>query len=160
MSDMVGNPEDRFSRDAPQLISLIFYQIRIISTCQQRCAKLKFFVPVCLFFISNEQFISVYFLVNYHLSRVMRKSTFVVSDRNWARDLTFRVNKVEGMFYVAKPMALVSCPVYHAADLPLCFRICKKQLISWRGSFQFLHTRPRHQNFQPSWIQSYLLNYH
>ena len=73
-----------------------------------------------------------------NLSCVMRKQTFwfpIRSDTNqaiqlqkMARGLKFRIYKVEGLYYL-----------YHrAADLRLCFRICKMLVFSRRGSFDRL----------------------
>ena len=66
----------------------------------------------------------------------MRKPVFQVFDQvrhelgvrlqKMARGLKFRIKEVEGLYYVAKTKALISD--YRAADLSLCFRICKKQV--------------------------------
>ena len=59
-------------------------------------------------------------------------------DTNWTvqpqmtRGLKFLIDEVDGStIYVVKTKALISC----AADLRLCFCICKKQVFSWHGSY-------------------------
>ena len=85
-------------------------------------------------------------LFGIYLSRVMRKPTFwfpTWSDTNqavklqkMARGLKFRIQKVEGLFYLCgENKGADQLRGYREADLPLCFRICKTLVFSWYGSF-------------------------
>ena len=73
----------------------------------------------------------------------MRKPVFRVnfpirSDRNqavqpqkMARDLKFWIKKVEGLYYLcSENKGTDQLCSYWAADLHLCFRICKRQVFS------------------------------
>ena len=80
-----------------------------------------------------------------NLSHVMKKQTFCFptwSDTNQAvqvqkiaRGLKFRIKEVEGLYYQCSEnkgadQLHSNCTAYCAADLRLCFRICKKQVFS------------------------------
>ena len=53
-----------------------------------------------------------------------------------ARGLKFRINKVEGLFYLcSQNKGADQLHGYRAADLHLCFRICKKQVFSRHGTY-------------------------
>ena len=47
-----------------------------------------------------------------------------VQSQKMARKLKFWIKKVEGLYYVVKTKALISC--YRTADLRFCFRIMQK----------------------------------
>ena len=76
----------------------------------------------------------------------MRKPVFGVSDKSntnqavqpqkMARGLKFHIYKVEGLFYPYSETngADQLRSSYCAADLRLCFHICKMQVFSQRGS--------------------------
>ena len=68
------------------------------------------------------------------MSRVMRKSVFsirsninhAVQPQKMARGLKFRIRKLEEFYFVCREYKEADqLPSYHAADLRLCFRICK-----------------------------------
>ena len=68
----------------------------------------------------------------------MRKPVFVVSDTNRAvqpqkvaRDLKFRTEEVEGLYYpCSENKGADQLGGYREADLRLCFRICKNPVFS------------------------------
>ena len=63
-----------------------------------------------------------------HMSRVMRKPTL----------LKFRIYEVEGLYYpFSENEGADQLHSNCAADLRLCFRICKKPVFSQRGSYVF-----------------------
>ena len=75
------------------------------------------------------------------MSRVMRKPTFlfpmwtdtneVVQLQKMARDLKFRIKKVEGLYYqCSENKGADQLRGYRKADLRLCFRICKTLVFS------------------------------
>ena len=79
------------------------------------------------------------------MSRDVRKPTFwfpTWSDTNqavqlqkMARGLKFRINKVEGLYYLcSENKDADQLRGYCEADLRLCFRICKTLVFSRRGS--------------------------
>ena len=47
------------------------------------------------------------------------------------------MKKRDCTFYVAKNKDTDQLRSYHAADLQLCFHVCKKKVISGRSSFSF-----------------------
>ena len=61
-----------------------------------------------------------------------------------ARFLKFRILEVEGLYYpCSENKGADQLRGYCEADLRLCFRICKKQVFSHRGSF---YLRLIHEN--------------
>ena len=74
----------------------------------------------------------------------MKKTVFRVSDTNravqpqkMARAMKFRIYVVEGSYYpYSENKGADQLCNYCAADLCLCFRICKKPVFSQRGSYQ------------------------
>ena len=53
-----------------------------------------------------------------------------------ARDLKFRIQKVQGLYYPCSVnKGADQLPGYREADLRLCFRICKNHVFSRRGSY-------------------------
>ena len=71
-----------------------------------------------------------------YMSRVLRKQTFwfptwsdtnqAVQRQKIARGLKFRIEKVEGVFYLcSENKGADQLRGYHEADLRLCFHICK-----------------------------------
>ena len=85
------------------------------------------------------------------MSLVVRKPVFGVSDRSdtnqavqsqkMARGLKFRI---KGLYYpYSGNKGADQLRSYCAADLRLCFRICKKPVISQRGSYFDLFSRNR-----------------
>ena len=78
---------------------------------------------------------------------VVRKLVFTArSDTNrsvqpqkMARGLKFRIYVVEGLYYLySKNKGADQLRIYCAADLRLCFHICKKQVFSQRGSNKYM----------------------
>ena len=80
------------------------------------------------------------------MSLVVRKPVFRVSDQvrhnqavrqqKMARSLKFRIKKVEGLFYLcSENKGDDQLRGYREADLRLCFRICKKMILSRCGSY-------------------------
>ena len=78
---------------------------------------------------------------HYHLSLVVRKPVFRVSDRSdsnravqlqkMARGLKFRMLVVEGLYYpYSENKGADQLHRNHEADLRLCFRICKNPVFS------------------------------
>ena len=58
-----------------------------------------------------------------------------VQPQKMARDLKFRIQVVEGMYYpYSENKGADQLRGYREADLRLCFRICKKPVFSRRGS--------------------------
>ena len=52
------------------------------------------------------------------------------------RDLKFRIEEVEGLYYpFSENKGTDQLRSYPEADLRLCFRICKKPVFSRRGSY-------------------------
>ena len=85
------------------------------------------------------------------MSLVVRKPVFGVSDQvrtnravqpqKMARGSKFRVYVVEVLYYpYSENKGADQLRGYREADLPLCFRICKKPVFSWRGSYQAQRT--------------------
>ena len=58
-----------------------------------------------------------------------------------ARGLKFRIETVEGLYYLCseKKKKCDQLRGYREADLRLCFRICKKPVFSRRGSYVLAH---------------------
>ena len=55
-----------------------------------------------------------------------------------ARDLKFRIKVVEELYYpYSENKGADQLRGYREADLRLCFRICKKPVISRRGSYHY-----------------------
>ena len=80
----------------------------------------------------------------------MRKPGFPTrSDTNWAvqsqkmaRGLKFWIEVIEGLYYLySENKGADQLRSYCAADLRLCFRICKKPVFSERGSFELLRDK-------------------
>ena len=79
------------------------------------------------------------------MSRVMRKPTFwfptwpdtnrAVQPHKMARGLKIWIEEVEGLDLCSENKASDQLRGDHKADLCLCFRICKKQVFSQRGSY-------------------------
>ena len=70
----------------------------------------------------------------------MRKPVFdtnrAVQPHKMARGLKFRPYVVEGLYYpYSENKGADKQRSYCAADLRLCFRICKKPVFSYRGSY-------------------------
>ena len=76
-----------------------------------------------------------------HMSLIVRKSVFGVSDRSdtnravqsqkMARGLKFRIRVVDGLYYpCSENKGADQLRGYHEADLRLCFCICKKLVFS------------------------------
>ena len=58
-----------------------------------------------------------------------------VQPQKMASDLKFRIKVVEGLYYpYSENKGADQLRSYCAADLRLCFRICKKPVFSQRGS--------------------------
>ena len=58
-----------------------------------------------------------------------------------ATGLKFRTNEVEGLYYLcSENKGADQLRGYREADLRLCFRICKKPVLSQRGSFNLNHS--------------------
>ena len=61
---------------------------------------------------------------------------FTVQPQKMARGLKFLIKVVEGLYYLcSENKGADQLCGYHEADLLLCFRICKKQIFSKRGSY-------------------------
>ena len=89
----------------------------------------------------------------FNLSRFVRKPVYsdhvpqnrAVQPQKMARSLKFPIQEVEGLYYlcienIAADQLCINDQLhgYGAADLRLCFRICKKQIFSWRSSNKIL----------------------
>ena len=60
----------------------------------------------------------------------------VAQQQKIARGLKFRILKAEGLYYLCgENKGARELRSYCAADLRLCFRICKKLVFSQRGSY-------------------------
>ena len=66
----------------------------------------------------------------------MSDTNQAVLSLNMARGLKFRIQKVEGLYYLcSENKGADQLRGYREADLCLCFRICKKPVFSQCGSF-------------------------
>ena len=70
---------------------------------------------------------------------------WAVPPQKMARSLKFQIKKVEGLYYpYSENKGADQLRSYCAADLRLCFRICKKPVFSQRGSFYLGRQKQRH----------------
>ena len=80
-----------------------------------------------------------------------------VQSQMMSRGLKFQIYEVEGLYYLcSENKDADQLGGYREADLRLCFRICKKPVFSWRGSFVSIRWATEWQNYhnyQCSWQQ-------
>ena len=132
MSDLVGNPEDRFFRITAQ------YSLSCIKVMGNPNTGLVHDASYL-----GQQITSTY------LSRLVGKQTMWFPNRSntnrpvqaqkQARSLKFWIYKVEELYYpCSKNKDADQLRSYYEADLRLCFRLCRLLVFPCGGSFNYL----------------------
>ena len=138
MSDLVGNPEDRFSHNEAQIN--LSKQCTHSTDWTARSSVYTVCHFICM--ITTIFWMSEFTITYIHqMSPDVRKSTFWFPTRSntnqavqlWkmARGLKFRILKVDGLYYLwSENKSADQLRGYREADLRLCFRICKRLVFS------------------------------
>ena len=155
MSDLVGNPEDRFSRDDAKLESIRQDNYEVKKRFLQNVVLSVIFTSESFQVLNQYNFLTNNTCTNYKKTMLNYIFIWAASWENqqcgfwpgltqtrlyshwrWLKAWNFVFMKQRySTIQVANTKVLISFAVYREADLRLCFRICRLFVFSWRGSF-------------------------